>query len=226
LGDGLRLLLMDVYWGTLTWLFRDIKSDKDGRRQRSYMANLALAMFKSDGTRRDFPLVKSRVVIGRKVNCDLRIPLTAVSRQHCELTIEDGQVSVKDLGSSNGTYHNDTRVQEADLIAGDELAIGPVVFTLIVDGQPADIKPVRTIVKNDSSGSHAGVASTSPKPAKTAAVDVEDGSDLPAMLEGEMEGSSIEMDDDPITALESLASGDEADEFDDIEFFLDDDDDR
>ena len=192
------------------------------------MANLALAMFKSDGTRRDFPLVKGRVVIGRKVNCDLRIPLTAVSRQHCELTIDDGQVSVKDLGSSNGTYHNDIRVQEANLIAGDELAIGPVVFTLIVDGQPADIKPVRTIVKNDSSGSHAGVATKSPKspkPAKSAAVDVEDDLELPAMLEDDAEGSSIEMDDDPIAALESLASSDEGDEFDDIEFFLDDDDD-
>ena len=190
------------------------------------MANLALAMFKSDGTRRDFPLVKDRVVIGRKVNCDLRIPLTAVSRQHCELTIEDGRVSVKDLGSSNGTYHNDTRVQEADLMAGDELVVGPVVFTLIVDGEPADLKPVRTIVKNDSSGSHAGVASKSAKPAKSAAVETKDESELPGILDDNIEGSSIEMDDDPITALESLAGGDESDEFDDIEFFLDDDDDR
>lgn len=191
------------------------------------MANLALAMFKSDGTRRDFPLVKNRVVIGRKVNCDLRIPLTAVSRQHCELTIDDALVSVKDLGSSNGTYHNDVRVQDADLIAGDELAVGPVVFTLIVDGQPEDIKPVRTIVKSDNSGPHAGVATTSPEPVQSSAVDidVEDDLELPAMLEDDTEGSSIEMDDDPITALESLASGDESNEFDDIEFILDDDED-
>lgn len=185
-------------------------------------------MFKSDGTRRDFPLVKDRVVIGRKVNCDLRIPLTSVSRQHCELIIDDGTVSVKDLGSSNGTYHNSVRVQEANLSAGDELVVGPVVFTLIVDGQPEDIKPIRTIVKNDSSGSHVAVAQKSapPAPAATAELEEDEDLDLSEMLEDEAEGSSIELDDDPITALESLAGGDDSDEFDDIEFFLDDDDDR
>lgn len=197
------------------------------------MANLALAMFKSDGTRRDFPLVKDRVVIGRKVNCDLRIPLTAVSRQHCELSVKDGKVSVKDLGSSNGTYHNAVRVQEASLTAGDELVVGPVVFTFIVDGQPEDIKPVKTIVKNDSSGSHGAVAQAGSPPAQAAAADVDielsssDDIDLPDLVEDEGEASSIELDDDPITALESLAgSGDDSDEFDDIDFFLDDDDDR
>ncbi|MGB1124843.1 MAG: FHA domain-containing protein [Phycisphaeraceae bacterium] len=192
------------------------------------MTQLALAMFKSDGTRRDFPLVKDRVVIGRKVNCDLRIPLTSVSRQHCELIIDDGTVSVKDLGSSNGTYHNSVRVQEANLSAGDELVVGPVVFTLIVDGQPEDIKPIRTIVKNDSSGSHVAVAQKSapPAPAATAELEEDEDLDLSEMLEDEAEGSSIELDDDPITALESLAGGDDSDEFDDIEFFLDDDDDR
>lgn len=195
------------------------------------MANLALAMFKSDGTRRDFPLVKNRVVIGRKVNCDLRIPLTAVSRQHCEITVDDGQVSVKDLGSSNGTYHNAIRVQDANLSAGDELAVGPVVFTLVVDGQPADIKPLKTIVKNDSSGSHIAAASqksAAPVPAPTVEADpvIDDDLDLPELLDSDAEGSSIQMDDDPITALESLAGGEESGEFDDIEFFLDDDDDR
>ncbi|MEM9348344.1 MAG: FHA domain-containing protein [Planctomycetota bacterium] len=196
------------------------------------MANLALAMFKSDGTRRDFPLVKSRVVIGRKVNCDLRIPLTSVSRQHCELTIDDGVVSVKDLGSSNGTYHNSVRVQEANLSAGDELVVGPVVFTLIVDGQPSDIKPVRTIVKNDSSGAPVSASPTGSPAAPSATaepeveVEVDDDLDLPELIEDEAEGSSIELDDDPITALESLANSDDSDEFDDIEFFLDDDDER
>ena len=199
----------------------------------SKMANLVLAMFKSDGTRRDFPLVKDRIIIGRKVNCDLRIPLTAVSRQHCEITVADGKVSIKDLGSSNGTYHNSVRVQDANLSAGDELVVGPVVFTLIVDGQPADIKPVRTIVKNDSSGHQPAVTqadspSSVAAPAESPAVEADD-LDLPDLIMDDAgDGSSIELDDDPITALESLASSgnDDSDEFDDIEFFLDDDDDR
>lgn len=197
------------------------------------MPNLVLAMFKSDGTRRDFPLVKSRVIIGRKVNCDLRIPLTSVSRQHCELTVDGSKVQVKDLGSSNGTYHNSERVQDAHLSAGDELVIGPVVFTLVVDGQPEDIKPVRTIVSNEgSTRMPAANSAQQASGAPTAMVEPED-LDISDMLGDEDDDSTptVDLDEDPIAALESLATSDsgndDSDEFDDIDFFdLDDDDDK
>ena len=39
---------------------------------------VTLVMFKADGTRRDFPLKKDRIVVGRKNTCDLRIPLSSV----------------------------------------------------------------------------------------------------------------------------------------------------
>jgi pSer/pThr/pTyr-binding forkhead associated (FHA) protein len=200
------------------------------------MPNIVLAMFKSDGTRRDFPVVKERVVIGRKVNCDLRIPLTSVSRQHCELTVDGNKVQVKDLGSSNGTYHNSERVQEAYLSAGDELVIGPVVFTLVVDGQPADIKPVRTIVSGGSEGSSRAPAVTQsqqaqPNSGATAATVEADDLDLGNMIEEDdaIPTVDLEDDEDPIAALESLADDDDdasSADFDDIDFFeIDDDDD-
>lgn len=195
------------------------------------MSNLVLAMFKSDGTRRDFPLVKDRIIIGRKVNCDLRIPLTSVSRQHCEITVDDGKVNIKDLGSSNGTYHNSVRVQEATLSAGDELVIGPVVFTLIVDGQPSEIKPVRTIVKGeeaDVTAAAAASAQSSSQASAIAADAIEEIDDLPELIEDEDDTTpTIELDDDPIAALESLAgAGDDSDEFDELDFFDLEDDER
>jgi len=185
-------------------------------------------MFKSDGTRRDFPLTKDRIIIGRKVNCDLRIPLTSVSRQHCEVLIDDDAVQVKDLGSSNGTYHNSVRVQEARLTAGDELIIGPVVFTLIVDGQPEDIKPVRTIINSSEGSGEVSAAGSSGSAVKASPVATEDDIDMPGMLEDEEEDHTptIDLDDDPVAALESL-SNDDSDEYDDIEFFdIDDEDDK
>lgn len=190
------------------------------------MPNIVLAMFKSDGTRRDFPLTKDRVIIGRKVNCDLRIPLTSVSRQHCELTIDDNKVQVKDLGSSNGTYHNSERVQEAYLAAGDELVIGPVVFTLVVDGQPADIKPVRTIVSSE--GSSRIPAAKQANGPTAATVEADDDIDFADMIEEDDSVPTIDLDDDdPVAALESLTDdGEESDEFDDIDFFDIDDDDK
>jgi len=201
------------------------------------MPNIVLAMFKSDGTRRDFPVVKDRVVIGRKVNCDLRIPLTSVSRQHCELTVDGNKVQVKDLGSSNGTYHNSERVQEASLSAGDELVIGPVVFTLVVDGEPSDIKPVRTIVGGGSEGSSRAPAVTQtqqaqPNGAATAATVETDDLELGDMIEEDdaIPTVDLEDDEDPIAALESLAGEDDdasSADFDDIDFFeIDDDDDK
>ena len=192
------------------------------------MANLVLAMFKSDGTRRDFPLTKDRVIIGRKVNCDLRIPLTSVSRQHCEITVDGSNVHIKDLGSSNGTYHNAVRVQEADLSAGDELVVGPVVFTLVVDGEPSDIKPVKTIVKSEAAEHQQAGGQSSGSQAPAAISSDDDLDDLPDLLDDDDMTPTVDLDDDPIAALESLAGAgnDDSDEFDDIDFFdLDDDDD-
>lgn len=191
------------------------------------MAKHVLAMFKSDGTRRDFPLTKDRIIIGRKVNCDLRIPLTSVSRQHCEVLIDGDTVQVKDLGSSNGTYHNSVRVQEARLAAGDELVIGPVVFTLVVDGQPEDIKPVRTIINASEGSGEVSAAGSGGSAVKASPVATEDDIDMPGVLEEEDDSTpTIDLDDDPVAALESL-SNDDSDEYDDIEFFdIDDEDDK
>ena len=97
-------------------------------------------MFKADGTRRDFPMKRDRIVLGRTNSCDLRIPLPSVSRQHCEMVVEDDTLLVRDLGSSNGTYHNGNRVQETTLSAGDEIVIGPVVFTVTIDGEPSNLQ--------------------------------------------------------------------------------------
>lgn len=109
---------------------------------------ISLVMFKADSTRLEFPIKRDTFVIGRKNTCDLRIPLSSVSRQHCELRVEGGQIKLRDLGSSNGTFHNSIRVQEAVLTAGDELVVGPVVFTVVVDGKPEVIEPVRSLVEN------------------------------------------------------------------------------
>ncbi len=103
-------------------------------------------MFKADGTRRDFAVNGDRFVIGRTKTCDLRIPLQSVSRQHCELIYHKGVWELRDLESSNGTFHNHKRVRQAVLAPGDEVGIGPVVFSMVIDGQPANITPVSVVL--------------------------------------------------------------------------------
>jgi pSer/pThr/pTyr-binding forkhead associated (FHA) protein len=97
-----------------------------------------LVMFRSDGERRSFSIQRDMTVIGRREDCDLRIPLGEVSRKHCRLVRDGDILKVEDLGSSNGTFLNAHRVQEALLSPGDSIQVGPVVFVLQVDGTPAD----------------------------------------------------------------------------------------
>ena len=94
-----------------------------------------LVMFKADGTRRDFPVSGDSVTLGRERGCDLRIPKAEVSRRHCSLLL-DGGVRVRDLGSTNGTFVNGVRIENTQLEAGDELTVGPVTFTIMINGQP------------------------------------------------------------------------------------------
>lgn len=174
--------------------------------------DVILVMFKADGTRRDFPVTKSRVVVGRTNTCDLRIPLTSVSRQHCEIRIEGSVVKLRDLGSSNGTYHNNTRVQEATLKAGDEVVVGPVVFTLVVDGQPSAIQPVRTVVAGRQR--RETPAGSVPKE-----LPVRESDELPEAVEAEAHTPTVDLDD-PIAALEAMA---QSEDDDDKPLFDDDD---
>ena len=157
-----------------------------------------LVMLNPNGLRKDFPVSKELLVIGRGENCDLQIPLEAVSRRHCEVSLSGDEVKVKDLASSNGTYVNNKRVNECALAAGDRLVIGPIVFTLQVDGVPEQIAPIKTAGQREAEA-----------PVDEEIVELE--ADVAAQIEGTDEDvfSAAEPapeDIDPIAALEALAA--------------------
>jgi pSer/pThr/pTyr-binding forkhead associated (FHA) protein len=97
---------------------------------------VVLVMFRNDGERRSFSVVRNMTVIGRREDCDLRIPVGDVSRKHCRLLSSEDGVSIEDLGSSNGTFVNHERIQHRDLNAGDTIGVGPVQFVVQIDGVP------------------------------------------------------------------------------------------
>src|SRR3954467_4376943 len=99
---------------------------------------VVLVMFRPDGQRRSFSVTREVTVIGRREDCDLRIPLGEVSRKHCRLVKDGDALRMEDLGSSNGSFHNGTRVRESELQPGDVLTVGPVSFTVQINGVPAD----------------------------------------------------------------------------------------
>ena len=100
-----------------------------------------LVLFKKNGTQKGFALPSQVTVIGRRHDCDLYIPLMAVSRKHCQLIQNQDTVKVRDLGSRNGTYLNGERVEEATVKPGDYVQIGPLTFLIQIDGKPQKIAP-------------------------------------------------------------------------------------
>jgi ABC-type multidrug transport system ATPase subunit len=69
--------------------------------------------------------VQSRVlVLGRALDNDIVVPDLLVSKRHAELRSSAGQYEIVDLGSHNGTFINDARVNRAAVRDGDVIAIG------------------------------------------------------------------------------------------------------
>ena len=68
--------------------------------------------------------------IGRSPGAEFIVDAALVSRLHCQLTATADTLHVKDLGSTNGTFVNGTRVTTAELRAGDRLSVGR--FELLV----------------------------------------------------------------------------------------------
>jgi len=80
-----------------------------------------------------FP-VTGPVVIGRAAECDISVPADEISRRHALVKPTPDGLSVEDLGSSNGTYINNKRVQHGFLNPGDELRLDAVRFILVAPG--------------------------------------------------------------------------------------------
>jgi hypothetical protein len=126
------------------------------RKGRCFV-NVSLVMVTAGGDVKETPVKKFPTVIGRGEEADVRIPLGAVSRKHCELAIDDDdELVIRDLKSSNGTYVNRERVTEKELIPGDLLGIGPVVIVVKIDGHPKVVDPVLSYAQGTTTGAAAG----------------------------------------------------------------------
>ena len=69
-------------------------------------------------------------VIGRSQDVALSIPHPMVSRRHCTLFEEEGQVCLRDLGSLNGTYLDGKRITDVSLSDNDSFSIGSIRFSV------------------------------------------------------------------------------------------------
>src|SRR6266581_1105982 len=76
-------------------------------------------------------VAKELIVVGRQEDCDLRLDHKSISKMHCVLVKTDGVVLLRDLGSTNGTRVNGTRVRRAALLPNDKLSVANFHFKVL-----------------------------------------------------------------------------------------------
>lgn len=79
-----------------------------------------------------FQIHKSRIFLGRGSAMDIQLRDSEVSRRHALLEIRDGQVVLTDLGATNGTWFNATRIESVELDHQDEFTLGSTTLMLII----------------------------------------------------------------------------------------------
>lgn len=89
-----------------------------------------------DASGREHYLREGANSVGREG--DILLQEAGVSRKHAEVVLQDGRVTVRDLGSTNGTFIGDTRLgeEEADLTPGQKVRFATTELTLSMPDMP------------------------------------------------------------------------------------------
>jgi phosphoserine phosphatase RsbU/P len=74
--------------------------------------------------RRQVPIDKLLITIGRRSESDVRVSGVGVSRHHAEIAVENGSYRLRDCDSKFGTFVNGTRTKEHVLVHGDRIRLG------------------------------------------------------------------------------------------------------
>src|SRR5262245_25469762 len=101
----------------------------------------------TDGKENVLPLVAEELVIGRKSDADIVIDNKHVSRRHAKLVKTAQGYSLKDEGSTHGTFVNEMRVDQQLLKHGDRISLGKDRIDLhymVGDGKPPAARPAET----------------------------------------------------------------------------------
>lgn len=149
------------------------------------------------------PLQVPRFKIGRAEGCQLRPNSEQVSREHAEFVLGAGVITVRDLGSRNGTLVNGQKIGGVvALKEGDLVQVGPLTFAVNIEGAPA---AAPAPAKAPAAPAAAQAPAAAPAPAKPAAP----AAPAPAPAPAAAAKPPVSLDDAPDTEIERWLLADE-----------------
>lgn len=97
-------------------------------------------------------LLEGANVIGRAPDSTVQCDATGVSRQHARIVLSQGEATLEDLGSKNGTYLGRERITSARLSDGDEIRLGTAKLTFRINPPLGETDTVLTDSVGDATG--------------------------------------------------------------------------
>ena len=99
-----------------------------------------LSLAEADGATQVFPINRNPTIIGRSNNADVVLADPKVSDFHARIIKHSFGYTIEDMGSAEGTFLRDKRVNHARLISGDAVRLGDTLLTF-ADESGATGKP-------------------------------------------------------------------------------------
>ena len=130
---ALRILLALILYGFLGWalytLWKDLQSQKN---RDSFPTPPKISLIKQSlETSETFIFEIPEIILGRDPTCTLNVDDQTISARHAKLSYHQSQWWVKDLGSTNGTFLNQERIIEQQVItSGDILQFGKIEYEI------------------------------------------------------------------------------------------------
>jgi hypothetical protein len=97
----------------------------------------------------EFPIVpEKQIVVGRSSDLDMVLVEDMVSRKHARIAMQNEQIWIEDLGSTNGTFVNGEKIKRARLKEGDRVLIGTSILKLIAGDGSTDSTDAKIQLEN------------------------------------------------------------------------------
>jgi pSer/pThr/pTyr-binding forkhead associated (FHA) protein len=98
----------------------------------------------------EFPIVNDKpIIVGRSSDLDMVLVEDMVSRKHARITMQQDQIWIEDLGSTNGSFVNGEKIKRARLKEGDRVLIGTSILKVIAgEGSRSDSTDAKRDLEN------------------------------------------------------------------------------